>query len=174
LRQCSSCGKLPVGRTLMKKTVLVGLVALGFSGFGLVACGGGDSSGEETGDGDGDGEGRTNIPCVAAEEGDTTCFNDTDCPAVEDGSYRATAKDCLLNECLNQDDEAQCVSDCLVEELGVTAECSICYGTSASCSAENCLSDCIADGDSPECAACQEESGCTPSFFSCSGLAIPE
>lgn len=158
----------------MKKFALVGLVALGLLTFNLVACDGG-GSGDGDGDaGDGDGDARTNIPCVAAEGVDAACVNDTDCPAVEDGSYRATAKDCLLNNCLGEDDQATCVSDCLVEELAVTAECSTCYGTSASCSADNCLGQCAADGDAPKCTECQAENGCTQSFFACSGLAVPE
>lgn len=142
----------------------------------FVACGGSDDD-ESTGDGDGAGgeSGRSNIECVEADGvSDAVCVNTDDCSFVEDGTLRQTAKDCLVASCLNEEDQEGCTADCIVEELGTTPECSACYGASGACSAENCLTECISDGDAPECVQCQFENGCTPAFFACSGLAVPE
>jgi hypothetical protein len=179
----------------MKKSAFVGVLVTCLMSFSFAACGGseGDAAGDGdgTGDGDaggdgdstggdgdftgGDGDaGRTNIPCVAATDAtDPVCVNETDCASVEDGTFRATAKDCLLNNCLGDSDQAGCVAECLVHQIGVTLECSTCYGGSAECSAANCLGQCAADGDAPQCTECQAENGCTQSFFACSGLALP-
>jgi hypothetical protein len=136
----------------------------------LVGCGGGDD--EETND---DGGGRSNIECVEADGvTDAVCVNDTDCSSVEDGSHRATAKDCLLNDCADEDDQATCVANCLVMVNGASQECADCYGTSAECSSDNCFTECATDGDSPGCVSCQEENGCSGTFFSCSGLKNPD
>lgn len=131
------------------------------------------TGGEASGTGGSDDEGRGNIPCEAAGE-TATCVNDTDCPMIEDGTMRSSAKNCLVDRCLSADDQPSCVSDCVDELIGSTQACSLCYGASASCSANNCLGDCFADGDAPECIQCQEENGCLSSFFECSGLAQPE
>lgn len=141
----------------------------------FAACGGSDDE-EPVGDGDAGGEsGRSNIECVAADGvSDAVCVNDDDCPFVEDGTFRQTAKDCLLSACLGNADQAGCTADCLVDELGASAECSACYGISGSCSADNCLEECAREGDAPECVECQAENGCTQEFFECSGLALPE
>lgn len=155
----------------MKKAYAIGVmgVSLVLSCLGLVGCGdGGEESEGETCE-------RSNIECsAAAGASDAVCVNDTDCGDVESGDYRATAKDCLLNECTEAADQAQCVADCLVSTNGVTAECSACYGASAACSSDNCFAECASDGDSCECVTCQEENGCTQDFFDCSGLAVPE
>lgn len=135
----------------------------------LAGCGGGDD--EETEDQGG----RSNIECVEADGvTDAVCVNDTDCSGVEDGSHRATAKDCLLNDCGEETDKASCVADCIVTVNGATQECADCYGTSAECSSDNCFTACATNGDSPGCVSCQEENGCTSTFFSCSGLKNPE
>lgn len=154
---------------------LLGVLLLG--GF-FVACDGGSDEGEPSGDGDGDMGGDTSVPvveCVPAEGvTDAVCVNDTDCPFIDENVLRPTAKDCLLNSCLNASDQASCTADCLVDELGATPECAACYGISGACSSENCLSECFADIYAPECIDCQAENGCTQSFFACSGLAEPE
>lgn len=165
----------------MKYLRLRGLALLGVFSVGclFVACDGGSKEESPSGDGDGDMGGETsaraNIECEPAEGATAAaCVNDTDCDFVEDGTFRATAKDCLLNSCLGNSDEGGCTADCMVEEISSTPECSACYGASAACSSENCLSECFADADSPECVSCQGENGCTESFFACSGLAEPE
>lgn len=147
----------------------------GDGGMGGAASGtgGAPATGGAAATGGDDGGDRTNIPCEAAGD-DATCVNDTDCPAVEDGSLRAQAKGCLLNDCLASDDQEDCVSDCLVSTISTTSECSDCYGASAACSFENCFTECAADGDAPMCASCQSENGCLQAFFACSGLAVPE
>lgn len=158
------------GRTLLGVLLLGGI---------FVACGGGADEGAPSGDGDGDMGGdtsaRANIKCEPAEGvTEAVCVNDTDCDFVEDGTFRATAKNCLLNSCLGNSDEAGCTADCMVEEISSTLECSTCYGASAACSSEHCLTECFADVDSPGCVECQADSGCTEAFFTCSGLAEPE
>lgn len=162
----------------MKDSRFRGAALLGaiFVGSLVVAC---DGDSEETGTpGDGDMGGDTSVPvveCVPAEGvTDAVCVNDTDCPFIDENVLRPTAKDCLLNSCLNASDQASCTADCLVDELGATPECAACYGISGACSSENCLSECFADIYAPECIDCQAENGCTQSFFACSGLAEPE
>lgn len=131
------------------------------------------TGGEAAGTGGADDGGRGNIPCEAAGDS-AVCVNDTDCPLIEDGTMRSTAKNCLLDSCLADSDQAACVSNCVDGLIGSTDSCSLCYGASASCSANNCLAECAADGDAPGCTQCQAENGCLSSFFECSGLAQPD
>jgi hypothetical protein len=135
--------------------------------------GDGDASGGTSATGGTDGGDPNNIPCEAAGE-TAVCVNATDCPFVEDGTLRSQAKDCLLNDCIAAEDQESCVADCLEDTISTTADCSACYGASASCSFENCFADCAADGDAPACRSCQAENGCLEDFFTCSGLAVPE
>lgn len=137
----------------------------------LVACGGGSDE-EANGDGDIGGSGSTlQIECVPADGGDdAVCFNDTDCDLIDSEAMSDTAGDCLKNSCLGGEDEAGCTADCIVDEIGASPGCASCYGSSAACSGDNCLTECYANRKSPECLACQLENGCIDEYLSCSGL----
>jgi hypothetical protein len=141
----------------------------------FVACGGGSDE-EASGDGDGDMGGAAptlKVECVPApgiDEADAVCFNDSDCALIDSETLRDTAGDCLKNSCLGNEDEGGCTADCIVDEVAASPECAACYGVSAACSAENCLSECFADKDAPECRTCQLASGCFDEYLSCSGL----
>jgi|GEM_PF-2796437 len=149
----------------------------GGSGDGDMTQGDGDDEEDQAGAGgatDADGE-RMNTECSALEGvDDSVCVNTVDCEPIASGEMRETAKTCLLEQCIGKDGEPECVAACMVEILGTSTECSTCYGASGSCSAANCLMECFADGDAPECVQCQAEAGCTGQFVECSGLDLSE
>lgn len=86
-----------------------------------------------------------------------------------------TGRECALAG-MSGDDLTNCVRDALVSETdsAVSGECATCYGVSVTCSATNCLSQCIG-GPSAECDACRcgandNSCNCVEQFTLCSGV----
>ena len=63
---------------------------------------------------------------------------------------------------------ASCLSALLVEEVGLTVECSDCFGDFAVCLGSSCLSVCN-DGFNQGCEDCLETNGCMPNLVECAG-----
>lgn len=84
-------------------------------------------------------------------------------------------RDCALAG-MSGDDLTNCVRDALVSETdgAVSGECATCYGVSVTCSATNCLSECLggpsADCDACRCGANDENCDCVEQFTLCSGV----
>jgi hypothetical protein len=65
-------------------------------------------------------------------------------------------------------DEVQGVGD---TSPGLTDACLHCYADSVGCTAESkCAIPCAVDALSQDCADCRIEVGCTPTFYTCTGL----
>lgn len=52
----------------------------------------------------------------------------------------------------------------------LTNACMACYADAVVCAAAECVSECAADPESQDCDECRETQGCTPTFYTCSGL----
>jgi hypothetical protein len=63
-----------------------------------------------------------------------------------------------------------CAVTCIVDDTGMSAECSTCYAALVACTIDNCLTECGAAPASDACTQCQIDSGCRSDFDDCSGL----
>ena len=59
-----------------------------------------------------------------------------------------------------------CLTDCLIEETGLSWDCSICYGSFLTCTDEVCGDVCGGD-DNAACATCLETQGCVDAIGTC-------
>lgn len=105
------------------------------------------------------------LACDPTQNG--VCQNHTDCALVTDGRARLTAQSCSQT-CLAS--SGTCTRDCVVQQLGMTADCAQCYADRVACMLMNCLGECVADPESEKCQQCDIDKGCRPNFDACSGL----
>ena len=91
------------------------------------------------------------------------CTNAADEAALVSGDADMTVEDCA-GPCFGG---AECTANCVMMQLGVTAECAGCFGAVTMCSATMCPLQCL--GDSPECEVCRNDMGCTAQFDTCAG-----
>ena len=68
--------------------------------------------------------------------------------------------------------DANCVADCMKKKLGVSDQCSSCFGTFSGCGKSNCLGSCAFCRTCKPCIDCMMKH-CEGSFIKCSGLASP-
>ncbi|MCA9513861.1 MAG: hypothetical protein KC635_02860 [Myxococcales bacterium] len=67
-----------------------------------------------------------------------------------------------------------CTADCMtngtdtIDAAELSSGCTTCYAASARCTAEKCLQECLSAGSA--CDTCRNTQGCTPDFYTCSGL----
>lgn len=114
------------------------------------------------------------------------CTNAEDLARITDDTKADPADiaaKCALGTCIGSlsDPDAleTCTSDCMRDGTsdlgadGLTADCRGCYAASVRCTAEKCLGECAGGADAPGCVSCRETKGCTPEFFTCSGLTPP-
>ena len=161
--------------------------------FGLAticaACGDDDSAGNDGGtDTDADTDTDTDVDTDTDTDSDTdtdadsdtdtdadggtgdACNNTADLAILEEGEVTAAMGTCMPG-CMMSEDLADCVADCLAEDTGLSAECSACFGETAACTFDNCLTECSGGGDDPECMACVDEQ-CGDAFEACSGVPL--
>ena len=106
------------------------------------------------------------------------CLNDADMAILgPDGgdAVKAAATDCAM-ACIAEptvDEIVACANPCVVENTGLTEDCSGCYTAIIACTIINCLGECVADSEAPECLGCMDASGCYADFFECTGLEPP-
>lgn len=72
-------------------------------------------------------------------------------------------------DCFGADDVQACLVECIIDDSGFSQGCATCFALTIMCTLDNCLTECMADPTSDDCAACQEEN-CMPDFMECSGL----
>jgi len=89
--------------------------------------------------------------------------------AAERDAITAKARECGLG-CLNAVDKVACAVPCITAAHNISDGCAGCYAGIIVCTVDRCLTDCIADAASEACIKCQEDQGCTPEFYTCSGL----
>jgi hypothetical protein len=108
------------------------------------------------------GNNNTNNPAGA-------CDNPADAAIIDnpDVDQDAITGECSRS-CFTATAFAECVAQCVNEQVGLSEACSACYGQTAECGKNNCLMDCMG-GESPECEACLD-TNCHPSFVECAGV----
>jgi len=103
------------------------------------------------------------------------CLNQEDLAIIQDQAAMlgTEADDCAAG-CVGSEATPyiDCATPCMEETTGLSAGCSICYLGKSKCTAVHCPEDCLEGSNSsaPVCIACQEENGCSDTFYACSGL----
>ncbi len=97
------------------------------------------------------------------------------CDNVDDGEALASLDDfdsalqCMLDAAWDCDGDLECLGDCVME-LGISSECSVCWGEFALCGIDNCaptkssMSHC-----DDACKTCMMDN-CEPGFGECAGI----
>ena len=62
--------------------------------------------------------------------------------------------------------DTSCVSKCVAKQIGLSTNCSACFGVFSTCVAKGCLMPCLAGDTAPACGACVE-SKCAGNFNAC-------
>lgn len=65
-------------------------------------------------------------------------------------------------------DKAQCVIDCMVDNIGLSRACAGCFGLVTGCALEHCAFTCVNAGAA--CDTCMADNRCQEGFPACSGL----
>jgi hypothetical protein len=102
---------------------------------------------------------------------DGACTNSADQGIIDmlgSAGLEAAITDCGTGCFFASGDKAQCVIDCMTDDIGLSAECAGCFGLVTGCALEHCALDCINAG--PGCDQCMAEFGCQDDFPACSGL----
>jgi hypothetical protein len=95
------------------------------------------------------------------------CLDAADQAVLSDAAkVQSIAQNCGIKCYGNADKE--CNAKCMISEGGLTSACAACWGGSIDCVAANCLGQCLAGGDDPDCRSCTAQN-CTPAFHACSG-----
>ena len=107
--------------------------------------------------------------CVTDSDG--ACTNEFDLPLVlsYEEEISDVAKGCSM-DCLGTPDMVGCATPCVAEATGLTEECSACYVGLFGCTIDNCLAECVAAPDAPDCTDCMVATGCYDDFYACRGL----
>ena len=119
--------------------------------------GGAEEGGEEEG-GEEEGGDVTGNCSSDADSGILATYTDQDLASV--GSGCGTS-------CFFAGNQAQCISDCYADEIGISSECSSCFGESGQCAIDNCAGTCASDSGSDNCLSCLADAGCTDNFNNC-------
>jgi len=93
------------------------------------------------------------------------CVNATDCRKTRT-EMAAKVAECG-QRCLGA---GPCTATCMKDGLGLTQECSQCWGTVVQCGRDKCLTQCAGGSDSMACRDCTATAGCDATFATCSGL----
>ena len=104
--------------------------------------------------------------CKAAADLDLICTADLG------GKFRGVyAQTCLPFLSTGIPTVVSCLEQAVSSEHPtLSAGCRGCYVTLVSCTLTNCRETCPANPSSPACMMCQQNSGCLPNFFACTGL----
>jgi hypothetical protein len=98
----------------------------------------------------------------------TACVNDADRASLGDAAAVQAAEQTCGLRCFGGSDP-ECNAKCMGMTLGLSNECAKCWGAQIDCVAKNCLTQCIAGADAPECQTCTAQL-CSPALHACSGL----
>jgi hypothetical protein len=112
---------------------------------------------------------------AAALTEDSPCATNAEVFLICDGEGVREASRCARVHALDSDPR-EGTRTCMRENPALdpfSDACLDCFLDSADCAREFCVSECLA-GDSPGCDACREENGCTPDYYTCSGLPNPQ
>lgn len=95
------------------------------------------------------------------------CQNSTDLEIFDTMDVDAEVESCV-SSCAFDTDIGSCSAECVEAETGLSSTCASCYGTTAACTLDNCINDCMSP-DSTACTSCRE-SYCTEAFNACTGF----
>jgi hypothetical protein len=93
------------------------------------------------------------------------CTNAADQAVVDETDVAAEAEACG-RDCFGG---GMCVTECMRDDVGLSMECASCFGDTAECTRDNCLTACLGT-DEARCTMCRREAGCLGDFEACSGL----
>jgi hypothetical protein len=164
----------------------------GSSSNGGSTTGGSTTGGSATG---GSGGGSSAAKCADPAYADVTasdfpsqtvgglaCANASDAAGVCDNDLAAIGagcgKTCLTQVGMADATQAACVGTCINQMLLASSApladaCLTCYTSDVACARKMCFAQCAFAPTSDACAQCRIDMGCTPTFYSCSGLPIP-
>jgi len=106
------------------------------------------------------------------------CTNAADLAIVSSQDVSGMATTCATSDCISFATSdppdlpgmTTCTDDCVIAASGVSAGCSTCYSGAVICGVVYCINDCVNNPNSQDCIDCRETNGCTPGFYTCSGL----
>jgi len=94
------------------------------------------------------------------------CTNDADQAVLDDDTLENSMQGCIT-QCIGK--PVTCLTNCIVDETGLSEECAACFAESVACAMEHCADVCIGNPGSPECKQCRLEN-CGPALQECSCL----
>lgn len=157
--------------------LLIGATALGFA-LAAVACDDGDKkTADVVADTTTDVKADTTADATPDAVATGACTNTADQTIIGAASPDPAAvaetegKNCFLSG--NAEDAAfrKCTKDAVIAQTSLSDSCADCYAGSALCAKNNCLAECLGGG--APCTDCRTTNGCTPDFYTCSGLTPP-
>jgi hypothetical protein len=110
-------------------------------------------------------------PNANAVEGSSgACMNMLDLNKLKNlNSLIQSASQCGMG-CIYSNDFGTCAQNCAQTSLGLTPQCSACFGNGATCMMNNCLFSCMKP-NSPQCIQCAKNT-CAAGLAACSGLPL--
>ena len=97
------------------------------------------------------------------------CGNAADVLTFRDShsTLQADIQSCLIR-CIFDPDQVACATACVVEDVGLSSQCSGCWSNMGLCTLQRCALPCII----PTSAACEEcsERECFPDTVACTGI----
>lgn len=106
---------------------------------------------------------------------DGACNNDADIMELTNNIETIEdAAGACGQQCAFDQDTRTCAAMCIemAEGVNLSSGCSDCFGATTECIVDNCLTQCFAGADSPQCVQCREDM-CDPVFEMCAGFMIP-
>jgi hypothetical protein len=100
------------------------------------------------------------------------CINPDDAAILETTDVQGAAITCGIG-CIADTDPETCMNTCVIDETGLSEDCTQCFTDLFGCTLTNCAGECIADPTSDACALCTVDS-CGESFEDCSGIPIAD
>eukprot|EP00727_Mastigamoeba_balamuthi_P011592 m51a1_g7055 hypothetical protein (122) ;mRNA; f:163143-163574 len=95
------------------------------------------------------------------------CDNDADKAVFValNSTFHATLQQCSVS-CWGAED---CVTNCVVRSMGLSASCAECFGTDAQCMARYCITKCATSPSSQACLSCHTAK-CYPALLTCANV----
>ncbi len=139
----------------------------------VAGCGGAEPAGpavdagtEDSGTADDSGVADTGDPGTGdAGEASGACTNPADLAVHMNTDISAAIETCASG-CFGGQ---TCTRSCIMNDVGLSADCTECYVQVTTCAIQNCLTSC-AGTNSAACDQCRDDSGCTAAFEACSGV----
>ncbi len=97
------------------------------------------------------------------------CTNASDEAIICDEAFATAVQDCGTN---NLSGTAEAIAMCIEDDIGLSSECSACFGETTRCSIDNCLVECGTNALGEECATCRA-TNCDAAFEACAGDLAP-